>query len=97
MNVALRLLVGASIAHRFFDERTTFCLRDPQPCRSDSVLYGPDLTVRLQTGRSQRRPLHAYGDWVRRSEIRPGRRSESDPPEGRSFYASSSDLSSRAA
>jgi hypothetical protein len=25
--------------------------------------------------------------WGRRSEIRPGRRSESNPPEGRSFYA----------
>jgi hypothetical protein len=32
-------------------------------------------------------PLYLYGNWLRRSEIRPVRRSRSEPPAGPLFYA----------
>ena len=61
----------------------------PLPCTSavDAVVDA----VRLGTLLVKRTPVRLvameYPLWWRRSEIRPVRRSESDPPEGRSFYA----------
>src|SRR5436190_9516716 len=53
--------------------------------RGHTFKYWPYLEIEL--AHAIRCDSAILDGWVRRSEIRPVRRSESDPPEGRSFYA----------